>query len=111
MNDSDNVDLLNRQIKTWLNRAHMAYLQRNIELTKRALDRRWQFQKKLALILSTPEPPYPSEPDVFFKDFGFGGPSKGEPDSPSRIPLNPLPFAGAGAVALPEPESQDVDDQ
>lgn len=108
MNDTEEISLLNRKMETWLNRAAMAYQQTYMDLAAQALERRWQFQKELAVLLGEAEPPHPPSPEEFFRDRGSGGTSKGDPNTPSRVPRIPYPSFGAGALALPEPTEQDT---
>jgi hypothetical protein len=103
------------QIETWLNRAAMAYQQHNIDLSKVALMRRWQYQELLAELEGTEPPELPQEPEYYFGRSDGGspnpqgggpgfGPRRRDPDQPAPVPRRPLPNAGAGEVALPLPE-------
>jgi len=98
------------QIDIWLNRALMAYHQGRMDLTKTALDARWEYQKKLALLEGTDPPPPPPDPEDFFRGLGGDsgrGPRKRDPDQPAPVPLRPYPSAGAGEIALPLSESNE----
>jgi hypothetical protein len=101
---------LKHQIDIWLNRALMAYQQDKMDLTKTALDKRWEYQKALAELEGSPPPPAPEDPKRFFRDWdqgpGFGRKGR-DPDQPAPVPLRPYPAAGAGEIALPLPESSE----
>jgi len=103
-------------IQTWRNRAYMAYSQANIQLSKVALERMWNYQRQLAEMEGSDTPPYPLGPEEFFRnEEERGGPGwlwpKGrDPDQPAPVPRRPLPPAGSGEVALPEPEAETEDD-
>ncbi|MBC7997949.1 MAG: hypothetical protein IAF58_08400 [Leptolyngbya sp.] len=107
LTEPEEIEQASRQIEVWLNRAAMAFQAQNIDLCKQALERRWSYQKKLALLQNLPEPPPPLEPEDFFRDWGTGGSSKGGPRSPSPVPRIPYPQSGAGSVARPVPNDSD----
>jgi hypothetical protein len=92
---------LQAQAQTWLNRAGMAYQQKKNFLADQALSRMWAYQRDLATLNETSEPPYPEAAEEFFKD--KFGPAPGADDSPSLVPKRPYPSAGAGEIALPLP--------
>jgi hypothetical protein len=103
------------QIETWLGRAAMAYQQRNLDLTKQALNYRWQYQIRLAELEGTEPTAPPAEPDEFFRSLDRGqGPGRGpvdrDPDQPAPVPRRPLPNAGAGAISLPLPDASTKDE-
>jgi len=115
--DLDKRQSYKDKIETWMNRAAMAYQQKNMELAKQALDRRWQFQIKLAELEGTQRPDPPDDPEEYFKGLDRGSPRGGgpnrwpygsDPDNPARVPKRPLPTAGAGEVALPLPDHDEI---
>jgi len=82
----------------------MAYDMNNDELSKQALNKRWEYQKKLAELEGTEPPEAPAELEDFFRGWHRGNPRGRDPDQPARVPRRPLPNAGAGEVALPIPK-------
>lgn len=100
------------KIEIWFHRAAMAHKRDHIELSKDALNRRWQYQKELAELEGKEPPAPPRDPDYYFGRRyntsqgygpGFGRPG-GDPDQPAPVPRRPLPDAGAGEIELPLPE-------
>jgi hypothetical protein len=54
------------QMAIWLNRAKMAWEQRNDELVEQALGRVWNFQKTIATLEDKPSPVAPPDPRTLF---------------------------------------------
>lgn len=82
---------LKESIATWRNRSFMAQKAGNEKLEQEALDMARQYKKMLDNLESI---------DIT----GLGG----DPYQPSRVPEQPLPYCGAGAIALPIPERDDL---
>jgi hypothetical protein len=101
------------QIDIWLNRALMAFHEDRMDLSKTALEKRWEYQKKLALLEGTDPPPPPPEPKDFFEGLGGGsgprGPRNYDPNQTAPVPRRPLPSSGSGEIVLPLPESGEND--
>jgi hypothetical protein len=124
MTTPTNYGQLKDRVLTWANRAAMARKQNADDqsrqevlrdLMRQALDRCWEYQKELAPHLNVDVPPKPESPEEVWQWLGGqdvgptgSGPSRpGDPYQPSGVPRKPLPFSGAGAVALPLPEKED----
>ena len=84
------------QISTWFKRAELAYQQKNTDLSKMCLQRRWQYQNELATQEGTAPPEESREPEYY-----FGREERGGPEQPALVPRQPHPSAGAGEIALP----------
>ncbi|MDP3510487.1 MAG: hypothetical protein Q8T09_21135 [Candidatus Melainabacteria bacterium] len=89
---------VNEQISTWFKRAELAYHQKNTDLSRMCLHRRWQYQNELATIEGTAPPEESKEPNFY-----FGRDDPGDPDQPALVPRQPHPNSGAGEVAMPLP--------
>jgi len=65
-NADDSKSELEAWIDTWLNRAAAAYKHGNLELSKQALHKRWEYQKRLAEMETKETPEEPKDPELFF---------------------------------------------
>ena len=68
-----------------------------MDLSKTALEKRWEYQKKLALLEGTDPPPPPLEPKDFFGGLGGSsgrGPRNYDPNQPAPVPRRPYPSSG-----------------
>jgi len=130
-----NIILKNRQqCSTWGHRAGMALQQGNSELTLQALQRAHQYQVALAELIEIEIPPAPGKPeDVrnwlvkirpalllkvpdLLPDFDMPPPPTPRSDEssgplqPTGVPRRPLPYSGAGEIALPLPELESANE-
>jgi hypothetical protein len=123
MSQISDPGILKDLVLTWANRAAMARKQKADnrdrhqvmdELTGQALDHCWEYQTALAPILNVDTPPKPDSPEEVWQWLGgidIGPSGRGPdlpraPDQPAGVPRKPLPFSGAGAVALPLPDEE-----
>lgn len=68
MNREETIKSYREQAQAWLNRAYVAYKMNNSELSREAMDQRWQFLQKLAELEGTPPPKKPENPQDAFRD-------------------------------------------
>jgi hypothetical protein len=68
MNREETIKNYKDQAQTWLNRAYVAHKMNNAELSKQAMEQRWQFLQKLAELEGTPPPDKPQDPEEAFEN-------------------------------------------
>ena len=108
----DEIEVCRMRIRVWFERAAEAYEKDSIALSKDALLRWWQYRHALAELEGTEPPEQPKAPIYYFAwredskhTSSFYRRPSSDPDQPALVPLRPRPYAGAGEIELPLPES------
>lgn len=89
------------KISAWQNRAWMAKQQGNDELVRQALERKWEYEKRLAEARDVEPPAAPQDGDDLFGPSGTDG--GGAPPMPSGVPRKQGPRGGDAADAVAQP--------
>ena len=90
------IEIWKDRVAIWFNRAAVAFRKNQIDVSKDALCRSWQYQQALAELEGKELPDPPNEPEFYFgrrdlsnTSWGLGRPGD-DPDDPAPVPWPPF---------------------